>query len=391
MIPSTLNLADAQHLAVRACLGAEAPLLHALQDKSSVTIVQELLSLPVDAPNNPPKFSSWGSWENMLINGEMGQARDRLNQEKMLLKQWWMQHLLTTSSPLVERMVMFWHNHFTTSINKVNQPKLLLQQHQLIREHALGNFAGLLRSIARDPAMLIYLDGGMNYKEQPNENFARELLELFTLGEGHYRESDIKAAAKAFTGWSVDRKNNNFVFEAEHHDGSGAVFLGQTVHDGDQVLDIILKHPRTAEHIAEQCWQAFINTNQPDATLIKSWADAFRSSGYEIKVLLEKVLLSDAFWASQNRNILSKSPLDLIVGLCVSQPIPSVPVVELVKWSEKLGQNLFVPPSPKGWAEGKAWITTQSLLDRYSMVATLAVNLPPATRAALLTPSYQLK
>jgi uncharacterized protein (DUF1800 family) len=391
MISSTLNLPDAQHLAARACLGAEVPLLGALQGKSAQTAVQELLSIPLDVPTNPPAFSSWGSWESMLDGGELEQARDRLNQEKMVLKQWWMQHLLTTTNPLVERMVMFWHNHFTSSINKVNQPNLILQQHQLFRQHALGNFKTLLHAIARDPAMLIYLDGGMNYKEQPNENFARELLELFTLGAGHYHESDIKAAAKAFTGWSVDRNHNRFVFEAQRHDDRGAVFLGQTVHDGDQALDVILAHPRTAEHIAEKCWSAFISTTQADPAEIRRWANVFRASGYEIKALLESLLLSDAFWAAQNRNMLIKSPLDLIVGLVRTQPLPRIPAVELVKGAEKVGQNMFVPPSPKGWAEGKAWITTQSLLDRYSLLSKWARTLPPTTLAALLDPAYQLK
>lgn len=391
MIPSTLNLADAQHLALRACLGADGLLLNALKDKSAVTVVQELLDIPSDNPSNPPRFSSWGSWESMLTNGDLGQARERLNQEKLKLKQWWMQHLLTTSNPFAERMVLFWHNHFTTSINKVNQPTLVLQQHQLIRQHALGNFGTLLHAMARDPAMLIYLDAGMNYKEQPNENFARELLELFTLGAGHYRESDIKAAAKAFTGWSVDRNNNSFVLDAEHHDNSGAVFLGQTVRDGDQVLDVILKHPRTAEFIAEQCWSAFVTTRPADTDEISHWADEFRSSGYDIKKLMETVLLSESFWAEQHRHSLSKSPIDLMVGLLVAQPLPRVSTAELVHWSERLGQNLFVPPSPKGWAEGKAWITAQSLLDRYSMISTLASTLAPSTLASLLDPSYQLK
>ena len=391
MIPSTLTLADAQHLASRICLGAEEPLTHTLQGKSVQTAVQALLSLPLDTPANPPAFSSWESWESMLNNGEMGHARDRLNQEKMALKQWWIQHLLTTTNPLVERMVMFWHNHFTTSINKVNQPKLVLQQHQLIRQHALGNFKTLLHAIVRDPAMLIYLDGGMNYKEQPNENFARELLELFTLGPGNYHESDIKAAAKAFTGWAVDRNNNRFVFETKQHDNSGATFLGQIVQDGEQVIDVILAHSRTAEYLAEQCWNAFISTKPPEPMEIRRWANEFRASGYEIKALLNSVLLSDAFWSTQNRDMLSKSPLDLIAGLFRTLPLPRPATVELVKWSEKLGQNPFAPPTPKGWADGTAWITPQSLLDRYSLLSQLARSLPPATLTALLDPTYQLK
>lgn len=389
MIPTSLKLPDARHLAVRACLGEEWQLLQRWQNTSAPAAVRQLLDAPPHYPGNPPALSSWGSWESMLENGAMEQARARLNRDKMALKQWWLQHLITTRTPLLERMVMFWHNHFTTSIDKVNQPDLMLQQHQLIRQHALGNFRELLHAIARDPAMLIYLDGAMNYKEQPNENFARELLELFTLGRGNYRESDIKAAARAFTGWTVDRNSNRFVLAAQHHSPNTQPFLGKTgVSDGEQVLDALLDHPRTAEHIAEKCWAAFINTSNPDQGEIRRWANAFRSSGYEIKVLMENVLLSDAFWAAQNRGVLSKSPLDLIAGIFRTLPLATTNPRDLVKFAEKLGQNPFVPPSPKGWEEGKAWITTQSLLDRYGILFRLSRTLNAAALPALNVSQY---
>ncbi|MBU0654101.1 MAG: DUF1800 domain-containing protein [Gammaproteobacteria bacterium] len=379
MIPTSLDLSSARHLAARACIGEEWKLLQAWQGVSAQTTVRQLLDAKPHLPGNPPALSSWGSWESMLESGEMSQARERLNRDKMALKQWWLQHLLTTTTPLTERMVMFWHNHFTTSINKVNQPDLVLQQHQLVRQHALGNFRDLLHAIARDPAMLVYLDGAMNYKEQPNENFARELLELFTLGAGNYRESDIKAAARAFTGWTVDRNSNRFVFAAQHHAPNTQPFLGKTgVADGQQVLDALLAHPRTAEHIAEKCWHAFVSTGTPDKAEIRKWANAFRESGYEIKALLESILLSEAFWATQHRGMLSKSPLDLISGLFRSLPLSPAPPQELVKFAEKLGQNPFVPPTPKGWEGGKAWITTQSLLDRYGILFHWSRNLRPA-------------
>lgn len=379
MIPTSLDLPDARHLAVRACLGEEWRLIQSWQGASPRTVVKQLLATDTQMPDKPPALASWGSWENMLEQGEMAQARERLNRDKMALKQWWLQHLLNTNTPLAERMVMFWHNHFTTSINKVNQPNLVLQQHQLIRQHALGNFRTLLHAIARDPAMLIYLDGAMNYKQHPNENFARELLELFTLGPGNYRESDIKAAARAFTGWTVDRNSNRFLLDAEHHAPNTQPFLGKTgVQNGEQVLDALLEHPRTAEHIAEKCWYAFISTNSPDRVQTRQWANAFRSSGYDIKILMESVLLSEAFWAKQHRGMLIKSPLDLLTSVFRTLSLPTAAPRELVKYAEKLGQNPFVPPTPKGWEGGKAWITTQSLLDRYGILFQLTRTLPSA-------------
>ncbi|MEB4591512.1 DUF1800 domain-containing protein [Candidatus Thiothrix sp. Deng01] len=378
MISTSLDLPDARHLAVRACLGEEWLLMQSWQGASPQTVVRRLLAAEPQMPAKPPTLASWGSWENMLEQGEMAQAREQLNRDKMALKQWWLQHLLHTQTPLAERMVMFWHNHFTTSINKVNQPNLVLQQHQLIRQHALGNFRALLHAIARDPAMLIYLDGAMNYKQHPNENFARELLELFTLGSGHYRESDIKAAACAFTGWTVDRNSNRFLLDAQHHAPNTQPFLGKSgVQDGEQALDALLEHPRTAEHIAEKCWYAFVSTESHDQAQTRQWANAFRSSGYDIKTLLESVLLSEAFWAQQHRGVLIKSPLDLLTGVFRALPWPGVAPSELVKYAEKLGQNPFVPPTPKGWEGGKAWITTQSLLDRYGILFQLTRTLPP--------------
>ena len=201
--------------------------------------------------------------------------------------------MLATDQPLTERMVLFWHNHFTSSFQKVRYPAALLRQNALFRREALGNFATLLKDVARDPAMLIYLDGMRSVARQPNENFARELLELFTLGEGHYSEADIKAAARAFTGWTVDRETGEFRSRDHEHDDGEKTFLGQTGRfDGEQIIAILLRHPRTAETIVEKLWREFVSL-KPDPAEVKRLAASFRN-GYEIKPLMRSILLSAA-------------------------------------------------------------------------------------------------
>ncbi|MEE4378677.1 MAG: DUF1800 domain-containing protein, partial [Candidatus Competibacteraceae bacterium] len=249
--------------------------------------------------------------ERKARSREYGRQR---RQWQIELKAWWYQRMLDGHAPLIERMTLFWHNHFTSELRKkVGSPQLMMHQHQLLRRHALGNFAELLRSIVIDPAMLIYLDGARNRKQKPNENFARELLELFTLGEGHYTEADIKDAARALTGWQLDRNNGVVRFKPRQHDDGKKNFLGRTGHFGtDAIIAILLEKPRTAEFIVEQLWREFISP-EPDPKEVKRLAKSFRESGYEIRPLLRQILLSEAFWALENRGSLIKSPIELVV------------------------------------------------------------------------------
>jgi len=273
-------------------------------------------------------------------------------------------------------MTLFWHNHFTSSFEKVQQPKIMYVQNQLLRENALGNFATMLRKMARDPAMLIYLDGSLNKKGKPNENFARELLELFTLGRGHYNEQDIKAAAIAFTGWGADRNKGTFVYTPQENEGKRVRFLNQWVESGDQVLDVLLKHRRTAEHIAEKFWHEFVSYQRPPAGTIRKWGNIFRSSNYQVSTLLKAVLNSNEFWDPRYRASLIKSPIDLVVGTLRALPYQRPTVAELVHTSQLLGQDLFDPPNVKGWAGGKHWIDTQTLLVRTSLLNRLTRHTP---------------
>ena len=280
------------------------------------------------------------------------------------LRNWWVEEMLVTDQPFVERMTLFWHNHFTSSLQKVRFAPAIYFQNALFRREALGNFATLLKAVARDPAMLIYLDGVRSVARQPNENFGRELLELFTLGEGHYSEADIKAAARAFTGWSIDPNTGAFADHVQQHDGGEKTFLGQTGHfGGDDIIAILLRNPHTAETIVRKLWLEFVSL-KPDAEEVKRLAAVFRAGGYEIKPLMRAMLLSPAFRDPANRGGLIKSPVDLIVGSVRVLGLPVPEKTGLVRMMQGLGQVPFDPPNVKGWAGGESWISTYTLLLR---------------------------
>ena len=298
-------------------------------------------------------------------------ALRELFQKAFELQSWWLTEMLVTPSPLTEKMTLFWHNHFVSSQQKVRSPQLMYGQNVLLRRHALGNFGALLHAIARDPAMVIYLDSASNRKGQPNENFAREVMELFTLGEGHYSESDVKEAARAFTGWSVEPDRGVFVFRPRAHDDGVKTVLGRTGNlDGDAVLDILLAQPQTAELIATKLWREFVSPD-PDPGEVRRIARVLRESGYEIRPALRALLTSDAFYAPGSRAALIKSPVELVVGtlrqfnFSTGEPLPFVLGVSL------LGQNLFAPPNVKGWPGGEMWINSTTLLGRKAFLDRL--------------------
>jgi uncharacterized protein (DUF1800 family) len=280
------------------------------------------------------------------------------------LRNWWVEEMLVTDQPLVERMTLFWHNHFTSSLQKVRFAPALYFQNALFRREALGNFASLLKAVARDPAMLIYLDGVRSVARQPNENFGRELLELFTLGEGHYSEADIKAAARAFTGRSIDPATGSFAERVQQHDGGEKTFLGQTGRfDGDDIIAILLRDPHTAETVVRKLWLEFVSLT-PDPAEIARLAAVFRTGGYEIKPLMRTMFLSPAFRDPANRGGLIKSPVDLIVGTVRLLGLPVPEKTSLVRMLQGLGQLPFDPPNVKGWAGGERWISSYTLLLR---------------------------
>ena len=367
-----LGFVEARHLVARTGIGAEWDEINRVSQLSLNQAVKQLLRQNNQRVPAIQHFSSWRKMSSLYSNRSRRPMVQRIARvEGKGLQTWWVKHLLTTKTPFLERMTLFWHNHFPSSIDKTKQADFLYRQNLLFRKNALGNYGVLLRAVAKDPAMLLYLDGNLNTKENPNENFAREVLELFTLGRGHFKEPDIKAAARAFTGWSVN-KQGRFVNNTADHDNSVKTFLGHRGNfNGDHIINILLKQPRTAEMIAEKMWGEFINISRPDTRVVKQWAAIFRDSNYSIKKLLQAVLTSREFWDRRNRGALIKSPIDLAVGTLRTLPY-KLPRHGIEHRLNILGQGVFNHPSVKGWAGGADWISTQSILLRTALMNDLS-------------------
>ncbi|MCK6455321.1 MAG: DUF1800 domain-containing protein [Phycisphaerae bacterium] len=283
----------------------------------------------------------------------------------------WVRRMAETPRPLEEKMVLFWHGHFTSGMREVKSSRLLWHQNELFRRHATGNFRTLLVEVSRDPAMILYLNNAQNVKGHPNENYARELMELFTLGIGHYTERDVLEAARAFTGWGIERESGEFVFRARQHDDGVKIFLGERgPWNGGDVIDIILKKPRAAEYITERLWRFFAGT-EPDPQVIRPLAAVLRKNKYELKPLLRAIFMHDQFYAERVMFVKIKSPVELVVGLCRALEIRPVDRAGVAFGLRMMGQDLFQPPNVKGWDGGLNWINTATLFNRYNVVARL--------------------
>ena len=301
------------------------------------------------------------------------------------LRAWWLTEMTATPSPLTERMTLFWHNHFVSAQPKVRYAQLMYRQNVLLRRHALGRFDQLLHDVAKDPAMLIYLDSASNRRGSPNENFAREVMELFTLGEGKYSEQDIKQAARAFTGWSIDLDSGQYLFRPFLHDSGEKTVLGRTGRfDGDAVLDILLAQPSTAEFIVRKLWREFVSP-QPDEVRVKQIAAQFRISGWNIAHPVRALLMQPELIARDEDNALVKSPAELVVGFVRQSNGELVQPVAAAVALAGMGQNLFSPPNVRGWPGGDAWINTQTLLTRKQFLerALKGGSAPEAMEAAM--------
>jgi len=313
-------------------------------------------------------------------------ARARQARMGIELRGWWLREMSTTASPLSERMTLFWHNHFVSAQPKVRYAQMMYRQNVLLREHALGRFDALLHAVARDPAMLIYLDAATSRQGAPNENLAREVMELFTLGEGAYSESDVKEAARAFTGLSVDPERGSFVFRRALHDaGVKTVFGRSGAFDADAVLDVLLAQPATAEFIVARLWREFVSP-QPDAARVRVIARQFRASGWRINLAVRALLLQPEVVERADDSALVKAPVELMIGMVRqsggSIALPASAAVAVAG----MGQNLFSAPNVRGWPGGEAWITTQTLLARKQFIER-ALSAAPATGQAMVASS----
>ncbi len=275
----------------------------------------------------------------------------------------WLEHLSFTKAQLREKMTFFWHNHFATS---APFPVLMQAQNNTIRKHALGNFKELLFEVAKDPAMIIYLNNQQNKKNAPNENFAREVMELFTLGRAQYTERDIKEAARAFTGWHVGL-DGFFYFDKNEHDEGEKTVLGRTGKwNGEDVLNILLEKPMLAEFICTKLYRAFVNPSA-DSDFIKQWAEYFRNNNYDIEKTLRYLLLSDHFYDIKNRGVVIKSPVELIAEYKRFFQLRLQKKENMIKLQRNLGQVLFLPPNVAGWPGDKKWIDGTALLIRMNL------------------------
>jgi uncharacterized protein (DUF1800 family) len=370
---ATMGEDDARHLLNRTGFGAPPQAVTAYAALSRHEAVERLLGAARTAPlQAPPALPFEPLYRRRELDEAAREEALRLEfQRGAELRAWWLQEMLQTPSPITERMTLFWHNHFVSSQQKVKSARLLLDQNLLLRRYALGNFGDLLHAVAKDPAMLIYLDAATNRKGQPNENFAREVMELFTLGEGRYSERDIQEAARAFTGWSLDRETGSFVWRPRMHDEGEKIVLGRRGNfNGEEVLDILLQQPVSAEFIVAKLWREFVSPT-PNPAELSAVAERFRASRYDIRQALRALLTTRAFWAAENRGSLVKSPVDLVVGSMRTLDVAVPDALPLAFAVRNLGQDLFAPPNVRGWPGGEAWISATTLLGRKQFVERL--------------------
>jgi hypothetical protein len=286
------------------------------------------------------------------------------------LPAWWLYRLLATPHPLLEKMTIFWHGHFATSAEKVRDAKLMYQQNQTLRRHALGDFAAMVHEVSRDPAMLIYLDSTYNRKAHPNENYARELMELFCLGEGNYSENDVRELARCFTGWEV--KQRRFRFNRFQHDAGQKTILGRTGDFPDeQAVDVVIQHPTAPRFIIRKLFRYFIcDEPSPPEALIEPLAEEFRERHLQIGVAVERILRSRLFFSDLAVGRKIKSPVEHSIGLLRALN-GTTNVNQLALDLAQLGQSLFFPPNVKGWDGGRTWINSSTLLARANVVHRL--------------------
>ncbi len=275
----------------------------------------------------------------------------------------WLQQMVHTDAVLREKMTFFWHGHFACHIR---QPYLMQMQNNTLRTHALGKFGDLLMAISKDAAMLNFLDNHKNRKDSPNENFAREVMELFTLGIGNYTENDIKNAARAFTGWQFNQQGEFYFNERQHDVGSKTIFGKTGNFTGEDVLRMLLENKQTARFITTKIYRYFAN-DQPDEKIIASLSNTFYQSDYDISKLMHEIFTSDWFYSEKNIGSRVKNPIELLVGLRTTFAIDFRSPQNQIFIQRVLGQLLFYPPNVSGWKEGKNWIDSSSLLFRMQL------------------------
>lgn len=372
----------AKHLLNRAGLGHTPKTLNTFSDLSPSEAVDRLVDFEEQAtsfsePDNLPPRWSFGEYRTKLKEEEdlsKEQRENKVNEYKNKhknairnLKAWWLKRFHQTNRPLQEKLALFWHGHFATEASVVKNARWNYQLYKVFRTHAAGNVQKLAFEVARSPMMLKYLDNDTNRFQHPNENWARELLELHTLGLGEYTEEDVMEAARAFTGWTIE--DGKFSFYEKWHDNGPKVFLGERGRfDGAEVLKIIFQQRPTAGFLALKTWKYFVR-EEPEPKLIRKLAETLWNHDYEMKPMLRQLFRSRYFYSDQVMGEKVKNPVQLIVSLLnLLEVQPNDNGYQfLAGMSKHLGQDLFDPPNVSGWDRNSAWINTGTLRYRYNM------------------------
>ena len=292
------------------------------------------------------------------------------------LKAWWVHRMLFSPDPLGERLTLMWHNHFATSNQKVDNVALMYAQNELFREHARAPFGELLPRVCKHPSMLIWLDAQANRKEHPNENLAREIMELFTLGVGNYTEADVKEAARALTGWTAAK--GAFRFERELHDAGDKSILDRTGRlSGDDLLSILLEQEATAKRLAWRICDLLMGEGVVGESQLNELANGLLKRNLDINWAVETVLRSRTFYADENIGNRVLGPVEFVVGAvrALERLDPPPSTVTLAEWTARLGQDLFYPPNVFGWSGGRSWLSSRALIGRAKFAGGLVNGL----------------
>ncbi len=387
LTPDRWDYAKARHLLVRAGLGGtpqEVEQLHAMGLYKAVDHLLEFhrqpyAAAPFDATPPPAADPLEGKLRCDFIKGQVAGARNGVERGQVgALRQWWLKRMVESPRPLQEKLTLFWHGHFATQDSVVQNSYTVYRQNMLFREHAAGNFGGLLYSIVHDPAMLRYLDNNRNVKGKPNENLAREILELFSMGvDQGYTEKDIVEAARALTGYTYDNATGSFRFDYAQHDTTDKTIFGCTgPWTGDDLVRLILEQPATSHFIAFKLHE-FFAYHDPDPETVDHLATVLRTNGYELKPMLRNLFLSEEFYSEKAMGTQIKCPVQVVVGT-----LRDLGVKQLARYDgldgaiRDMGQDLLEPPDVKGWRYGRTWISTGSLFSRYNSVADLIKAAP---------------
>ena len=373
------NEATAAHLLNRAAFGATPDEIGRTRQKGLTAAVRDLVDVKSDAANVPAP--AWAHPRNIRaqrmeikaakdrgenFQSKVRQVRMKEGDEIIDLRRWWLDRMLNGPAPLLEKMTLFWHGHFATSIQKVRDAYWMWLQNDMLRRKAFENFGGLVKKISRDPAMMIYLDLQQSRQEHPNENWARELMELFTVGIGNYTEQDIRESARAFTGYRIDFTTQQFRLAPFQQDHRSKTFMGRTGNlNGDDIIDTLVSNPACAQFIGRKLWRFFVE-DEPSTAAVDSVAATIRKHNFEMRPILREIFSSAEFYSDGAMGSQIKSPIQYIVQtskmLDASLPTPLASQNAM----RQMGQILFAPPNVKGWDGGKEWISTSTLLFRYN-------------------------